>query len=201
MHSQSVRGNIFSSSNWLNGLTVNLSQVYYWELVKSCVSIPDCKVHGANMGPIWGRQDQSGPHIGPMELVSGICAYHISEDISNAKFQLDVTRHQCHRLQLNNMIQLGHDDVIIWIRFQHYLPFVRESTRNGGFFSQRASNTKLWGFLCYQAVEQTIELTVIWVVMGLMWRPCRVMTIGVIFNPKLITEYSIVVHITLTCKS
>ena len=26
---------------------------------------PDSKVHGANMGPIWGRQDPIGPHVGP----------------------------------------------------------------------------------------------------------------------------------------
>ena len=26
--------------------------------------IPDSKVHGANMGPIWGRQDPGGPHVG-----------------------------------------------------------------------------------------------------------------------------------------
>ena len=29
-------------------------------------SIPDNKVHGANMGPIWGRQDPGGPHVGPI---------------------------------------------------------------------------------------------------------------------------------------
>ena len=29
---------------------------------------PDIKVHGANMGPIWGRQDPGGPHVGPMNL-------------------------------------------------------------------------------------------------------------------------------------
>ena len=27
---------------------------------------PDSKVHEANMGPIWGRQDPDGPHVGPM---------------------------------------------------------------------------------------------------------------------------------------
>ena len=27
--------------------------------------IPGSKVHGANMGPIWGRQDPYGPHVGP----------------------------------------------------------------------------------------------------------------------------------------
>ena len=29
---------------------------------------PDYKVHGANMGPIWGRQDPGGPHVGPMNF-------------------------------------------------------------------------------------------------------------------------------------
>ena len=27
---------------------------------------PDSKVHGDNMGPIWGWQDPGGPHVGPM---------------------------------------------------------------------------------------------------------------------------------------
>ena len=27
---------------------------------------PDSKVHGVNMGPIWGWQDPGGPHVGPM---------------------------------------------------------------------------------------------------------------------------------------
>ena len=31
-------------------------------------AIPDSKVHGANMGPIWGRQDPGGPHVGPMNF-------------------------------------------------------------------------------------------------------------------------------------
>ena len=28
---------------------------------------PDSKIHGANMGPIWGRQDPGGPHVGPIK--------------------------------------------------------------------------------------------------------------------------------------
>ena len=32
------------------------------------VNVPDGKVHGANMGPIWGRQDLGGPHVGPMNF-------------------------------------------------------------------------------------------------------------------------------------
>ena len=29
---------------------------------------PDSKVYGANVGPIWGRQDPGGRHVGPMNL-------------------------------------------------------------------------------------------------------------------------------------
>ena len=31
-------------------------------------NIPDSKVHGAYMGPTWGRQDPGGPHVGPIIL-------------------------------------------------------------------------------------------------------------------------------------
>ena len=37
--------------------------------------IPDSKVHGANMGPIWGREDPGGPHVGPMNLALWDCHY------------------------------------------------------------------------------------------------------------------------------
>ena len=29
---------------------------------------PDSRVHGANIGPIWGRRDPGGPHVGPMNF-------------------------------------------------------------------------------------------------------------------------------------
>ena len=32
------------------------------------IQISDSKVHGANMGPIWDRQDPGGPHVGPMNF-------------------------------------------------------------------------------------------------------------------------------------
>ena len=37
-------------------------------------SYPDSKVHGANMGPIWGRQDPGGPHVGPMNFAIWVVA-------------------------------------------------------------------------------------------------------------------------------
>ena len=33
-----------------------------WDILR------DNKVHGANMGPAWGRQDPGGPHVGPMNF-------------------------------------------------------------------------------------------------------------------------------------
>ena len=55
---------------------------------------PASKVHGANMGPIWGRQDPVGPHVGPMNLaiwvVTGrrqaILAYNIKASAKQLPF-------------------------------------------------------------------------------------------------------------------
>ena len=38
-------------------------------------SSTDNKVHGTNMGPIWGRQDPGGPHVGPMNFA--IWGHHL----------------------------------------------------------------------------------------------------------------------------
>ena len=42
---------------------------------------PDNKVHGAKMGPIWGRQDPGGPLIGPMEFAVWENVRHLAEDL------------------------------------------------------------------------------------------------------------------------
>ena len=43
----------------------------YWmcEMGMLVRDFPDSKVHGANMEPIWGRQDPGGPHVVPMNFV------------------------------------------------------------------------------------------------------------------------------------
>ena len=38
-----------------------------WEYIS--LHFPDSKVHWANIGPIWGRQNPGGPHVGPMNFV------------------------------------------------------------------------------------------------------------------------------------
>ena len=52
---------------------------------------PDSKVHGANMGPIWGRQDPGanmgpiwdrqdpgGPYVGPMNFAIWVVLYFLT---------------------------------------------------------------------------------------------------------------------------
>ena len=40
-----------------------------WMMLAQNKNYPDSKVLGANMGPIWGRQDPGGPHVGPWTLL------------------------------------------------------------------------------------------------------------------------------------
>ena len=49
---------------WAFNLVITLPA----DILASNRSYPDSKVHGANMGPIWGQQDPGGPHGGPMSL-------------------------------------------------------------------------------------------------------------------------------------
>ena len=39
---------------------------------------PDSKVHGTNMGPIWGRQDPGGPHVSPWNFAIWVAAQLIN---------------------------------------------------------------------------------------------------------------------------
>ena len=43
----------------------------YWSFGNLRRKNPDRKVHGANMGPIWGRQDPGGPMLALWTLLSG----------------------------------------------------------------------------------------------------------------------------------
>ena len=45
----------------------------WWQLRWTCKrEYPDSKVHGANMGPIWGQQDPGGPHVDPTNLATWV---------------------------------------------------------------------------------------------------------------------------------
>ena len=42
-------------------------------------NFPDSKVHGASMGPTWGRQDPGGPHVGPINFAIWVTTLHCIE--------------------------------------------------------------------------------------------------------------------------
>ena len=46
---------------------------HYWKV--RC-RYPDSKVHGANMGSIWGRQDPGGPRVGPMNFAIWVVLHY-----------------------------------------------------------------------------------------------------------------------------
>ena len=59
----------------LDGRNPSLLKTTAWSY-SSCMiktraadDLADSKIHGAIMGPIWGRQDSGRPHVGPMNLV------------------------------------------------------------------------------------------------------------------------------------
>ena len=49
----------------------------YFDVIVMQEGYPDRKVHGACMGPTWGRQDPGGPHVGPMNLAIRVLLYGI----------------------------------------------------------------------------------------------------------------------------
>ena len=53
------------SATWKNQTFV------WWRL--DLVIIPDSKFNGANVGPIWDRQNPGGPHVGPMNFAVWDC--------------------------------------------------------------------------------------------------------------------------------
>ena len=75
-----------ASVNWQDGkyqlnlnLNLNYERIASWGVCQLRTAYPrsysDSKVHGANMGPIWGQQDPGGPHVGPVNFAIWVCIY------------------------------------------------------------------------------------------------------------------------------
>ena len=54
-----------SRNNYVNAFDADgqASAIAWWSS-----TVPDSKVHGDNMGSIWGQRDPGGPHVGPMDF-------------------------------------------------------------------------------------------------------------------------------------
>ena len=56
-----------------------------WPFLALGDTYPESKVHWANMGPIWGRQDPGGLHVGPMNF-----AIWVHYMVKNIKAQISL---------------------------------------------------------------------------------------------------------------
>ena len=59
---------IFAEQWWISRDFCFTSAFLGLKYTNVTITIADRKIHGANMGPIWGRQDPGGPHVGPMSF-------------------------------------------------------------------------------------------------------------------------------------
>ena len=61
------------SSGWLSYTAMTTLPQYIQDVLKFSITkvSPDSKVHGTNLGPTWVLSATCGPHVGPMNLLSG----------------------------------------------------------------------------------------------------------------------------------
>ena len=85
------------------GCLLRVQDLIYVLLSASAILHPDSKVHGANMGPTWGRQDPGGPHVGPMNFAiwAGIilCMRPANERLTILQLDANFTW-SCHNMEM-----------------------------------------------------------------------------------------------------
>ena len=91
---------VFKDFHYVTGLCTCTSNYCSWALIllyfivdsmiadglvkgrsRASATIPDSKVHVANMGPTWVLSAPDGPHVGPMNLAIGMILPQISYNI------------------------------------------------------------------------------------------------------------------------
>ena len=79
--------------------------------------VPDSKVHGSHMGPIWGRKDPGGPHVGPMNFLIWVC---IDGDVyRNLVWGIDLIILSCNVIHIRKIYPSLHSDVRHLIDSEH----------------------------------------------------------------------------------
>ena len=78
MEYQNTLKSPYTSPSWVSDLWA-----VYWKhfgpiwLGCSRITLPDSKIHGANVGPTWGCQDPGVPHIDHTSLLSGLYFHNL----------------------------------------------------------------------------------------------------------------------------
>ena len=81
---------------------------------------PDSKVHGANMGPIWGRRDPGGPHVGTMNFAiwGGYQKSHVFLWFFPTHFRLVLFSLDTHRLSIMTAVPIwAPRQLSVWCRY------------------------------------------------------------------------------------
>ena len=101
LHKGPIPGNFFH---------LMTSSCYFFSMLNN---YPKSKVHGANMGPIWGWQDTGGPHVGPInfaiwviqkqghltQITTQWTSFHIQKPLAG-----DLRCHRCVHYDVNVML-------------------------------------------------------------------------------------------------
>ena len=81
---------------------------------------PDSKIHGAYMGPIWGRQDPGGHHVGPMNFaICGVTVLHI------CGYRLDMKYSNLHNIYGVHSIINDKELLVTTIKFFIYICYFK----------------------------------------------------------------------------
>ena len=92
---ENLEGFRFRSSYNFENIPMSPQTVKGSHYTSSEMSTPDNKVHGANMGPIWGWQNPGGPHVGPMNFAICNCFWSAflgdrsADDMHNAQSRIN----------------------------------------------------------------------------------------------------------------
>ena len=78
--------------------------------------IPDSKIHWANMGPIWCRQDPGGPHVGPMNIAIWDSNQIDDGGITYAISLLVLWRFFSSQLRFGNNMQWNFDNDFLFMK-------------------------------------------------------------------------------------
>ena len=95
-----------------------LRNLHYIAVKLQCMwCYPDSKVYGANMGPIWGRQDPAGRHVGPINLDIWVGKEDFKSELPHHRGQEYLCRnwcekHRCHWLP--GWIIYGFQALLAW---------------------------------------------------------------------------------------
>ena len=121
---------------------------YSWEILHVSLlrdAFPDSKVHGANMGPIWGRQDPGGPHVGPMNFAiwdgipycmhSGLCNQHLGGEQPQLSCQQIRFSHKSYVLWFYYGTRIFHSK--IWVEYMVWSSYSYPTSHVGTKLSWR----------------------------------------------------------------